>query len=288
MSQEESELNRLPGLFFLVKRIVNQYLVGAITAVIVLIPMAFFSLRRAIDKTRELEKRAMLSERLAFVGTLAGGLAHEIKNPLSTLNINLQLLMEDVQSMTGENSKKVHVKIEALQKEVQRLEEILNDFLRFARGQKLELEDRDINEVVDEVVDFVTPEIKQKNIVILKSYDAHLPSCRIDSNLIKQAILNVIINAEQAMENGGELMIRTSGNKKYIQIDITDTGVGIPKDIIDKIFQVYFSTKKTGTGLGLPTTKRIVEEHKGIISVQSEEGKGTNFSIKLPINLNIY
>lgn len=288
MSQEESELNRLPGLFFLVKRIVNQYLVGAITAVIVLIPMAFFSLRRAIDKTRELEKRAMLSERLAFVGTLAGGLAHEIKNPLSTFNINLQLLMEDVQSMTGENSKKVHVKIEALQKEVQRLEEILNDFLRFARGQKLELEDRDINEVVDEVVDFVTPEIKQKNIVILKSYDAHLPSCRIDSNLIKQAILNVIINAEQAMENGGELMIRTSRNKKYIQIDITDTGVGIPKDIIDKIFQVYFSTKKTGTGLGLPTTKRIVEEHKGIISVQSEEGKGTNFSIKLPINLNIY
>lgn len=288
MSQEESELNRLPGLFFLVKRIVNQYLVGAITAVIVLIPMAFFSLRRAIDKTRELEKRAMLSERLAFVGTLAGGLAHEIKNPLSTFNINLQLLMEDVQSMTGENSKKVHVKIEALQKEVQRLEEILNDFLRFARGQKLELEDRDINEVVDEVVDFVTPEIKQKNIVILKSYDAHLPSCRIDSNLIKQAVLNVIINAEQAMENGGELMIRTSRNKKYIQIDITDTGVGIPKDIIDKIFQVYFSTKKTGTGLGLPTTKRIVEEHKGIISVQSEEGKGTNFSIKLPINLNIY
>ncbi|MCF6156467.1 MAG: two-component sensor histidine kinase [Candidatus Brocadia sp.] len=266
----------------------NQYLVGAITAVIVLIPMAFFSLRRAIDKTRELEKRAMLSERLAFVGTLAGGLAHEIKNPLSTLNINLQLLMEDVQSMKGKNSKKVHVKIEALQKEVQRLEEILNDFLRFARGQKLELEDRDVNEVIDEVVDFVTPEIKQKNIVILKSYDAHLPSCRIDSNLIKQAILNVIINAEQAIENGGELMIRTSRNKKYIQIDITDTGVGIPKDIIDKIFQVYFSTKKTGTGLGLPTTKRIVEEHKGIISVQSEEGKGTNFSIKLPINLNIY
>src|SRR5574337_62194 len=118
--------------------------------------MAFFSIRRAIDKTRELEKRAMHSERLAFVGTLAGGLAHEIKNPLSTLSINLQLLMEDVQSMTGENSKKAYIKIQALQREVQRLEEILNDFLRYARGQKLELEARDINEVVDEVVDFVT------------------------------------------------------------------------------------------------------------------------------------
>ncbi|MEK7788830.1 MAG: ATP-binding protein, partial [Planctomycetota bacterium] len=214
-----------------------------------------------------------------------GGLAHEIKNPLSTLNIYLQLLQEELESMTGQNSKRVYMKTQVLQKEVQRLEQILNDFLRFARGQKLELKDHDMNEILDEVADFVTPEIKQKKILILKSYDADLPQCRLDSNLIKQAILNIIINAEQAMENGGELMIRTSKDKKYIQIDITDTGPGIPKDIIDKIFQVYFSTKKTGTGLGLPTAKRIIEDHRGTISVQSEEGKGTNFSIKLPTNL---
>ncbi len=227
----------------------------------------------------------MNSERLAFIGTLAGGLAHEIKNPLSTININLQLLKEDMQGEMGESSRKRYLKVQSLQKEIQRLEEILNDFLRFARGQKLELQNHDINEIIDEVIDFVTPEAKQKNIRILKSYDTHLPSCRLDSNLIKQAILNIVINAEQAMENGGELMIRTSRNKKYVQIDITDTGTGIPKDIIDMIFQVYFSTKKAGTGLGLPTTKRIIEEHKGTISVQSEEGKGTNFSIKLPIDL---
>ena len=247
--------------------------------------MAFFYVRKAIDKTRNLEKRAINSERLAFIGTLAGGLAHEIKNPLSTLNINLQLLKEELESMTGENSKRVYMKTQVLQKEVQRLEQILNDFLRFARGQKLELKDYDMNEILDEVADFVTPEIKQKKILILKSYDADLPQCHLDSNLIKQAILNIIINAEQAMENGGELMIRTSKDKKYIQIDITDTGPGIPKDIIDKIFQVYFSTKKTGTGLGLPTAKRIIEDHRGTISVQSEEGKGTNFSITLPTNL---
>ena len=247
--------------------------------------MAFFYVRKAIEKTKNLEKRAINSERLAFIGTLAGGLAHEIKNPLSTLNIYLQLLQEELESMTGENSKRVYMKTQVLQKEVQRLEQILNDFLRFARGQKLELKDHDMNEILDEVADFVTPEIKQKKILILKSYDADLPQCHLDSNLIKQAILNIIINAEQAMENGGELMIRTSKDKKYIQIDITDTGPGIPKDIIDKIFQVYFSTKKTGTGLGLPTAKRIIEDHRGTISVQSEEGKGTNFSIKLPTNL---
>ncbi len=262
-----------------------QYSIGAIVSIIIFIPLAFFYIRRAIETTRELEKRAMNSERLAFIGTLAGGLAHEIKNPLSTLNINLQLLKEDMQGETGENSRKISIKVQALQKEVQRLEAILNDFLRFARGQKLELKDHNINEIVDEVIDFVTPEVKQKNILILKSYDTDLPLCRVDSNLIKQAILNVVINAEQAMENGGELMIRTTRNKKHVQIDITDTGTGVPKDILNKIFQVYFSTKKTGTGLGLPTTKRIIEEHKGTISVQSEEGKGTNFSIKLPIHL---
>ncbi len=262
-----------------------QYLIGAAVSILIFIPMAFFYVRKAIEKTKNLEKRAINSERLAFIGTLAGGLAHEIKNPLSTLNIYLQLLQEELESMTGENSKKVYMKTQVLQKEVQRLEQILNDFLRFARGQKLELKNHDMNEILDEVADFVTPEIKQKKILILKSYDADLPQCRLDSNLIKQAILNIIINAEQAMENGGELMIRTSKDKKYIQIDITDTGPGIPKDIIDKIFQVYFSTKKTGTGLGLPTAKRIIEDHRGTISVQSEEGKGTNFSIKLPTNL---
>ena len=262
-----------------------QYLIGAAVSILIFIPMAFFYVRKAIEKTKNLEKRAINSERLAFIGTLAGGLAHEIKNPLSTLNIYIQLLQEELGSMTGENSKRVYMKTQVLQKEVQRLEQILNDFLRFARGQKLELKDHDMNEILDEVADFVTPEIKQKKILILKSYDADLPQCRLDSNLIKQAILNIIINAEQAMENGGELMIRTSKDKKYIQIDITDTGPGIPKDIIDKIFQVYFSTKKTGTGLGLPTAKRIIEDHRGTISVQSEEGKGTNFSIKLPINL---
>lgn len=264
-----------------------QYLLGAAIASAVFIPLVFFSIRRAVKRTSGLEKRAMHSERLAFVGTLAGGLAHEIKNPLSTFSINLQLLMEDVQSMKGENSKKAYTRIQALQKEVQRLEEILNDFLRYAKGQKLELEKCNINEVVDEVVDFITPEIKQKQIQILKSYDAHIPSCQLDINLIKQAILNVVINAEQAMEHGGELMIRTSGSKKHIQIDITDTGYGIPRDILDKIFQVYYSTKKTGTGLGLPTAKRIVEEHKGSISVQSEENKGSNFSIKLPVDLKV-
>ena len=286
MSQEEINRNRLPGSFFLMKDLI-PYLTGAIAFIVIFIPVFFFSIRRASYKARELEKRAMNAERLAFVGTLAGGLAHEIKNPLSTININLQLLKEDMQNAADETGKRIYSKIHLLQKEIQRLDEILNDFLRFAREQKLELKGCDINEVLDDVVDFITPEMRQKKILILKSYDTSLPTCEIDANLIKQALLNVIINAEQAMEHGGELMIHTSRNKKHIQIDITDTGCGIPKNITHKIFQVYFSTKKTGTWLGLPTTKRLIEEHKGTISVQSEKGKGTNVCIKLPINLTL-
>jgi len=266
---------------------VFKYLIGGIVSLIIMIPIAIYCMSRIIRKTRELEKRTLNSERLAFVGSLAGGLAHEIKNPLSTLNIHLQLLKEDLQNVSDENAKKYSVKIQVIQKEAQRLEEILNDFLRFTRGYKLELDHCDINSIIDEVINFVTPEIKQKKIQVLKSYQSPLPLCYIDRKLIKQALLNIIINAQQAIENnGGELMIRTSKSKKNIKVDITDTGCGIPKEMINKIFQVYFSTKKTGTGLGLPTTKRIVEQHSGTISVQSEEGKGTNFSIKLPIKLD--
>ncbi|MGQ3685228.1 MAG: two-component system sensor histidine kinase NtrB [Candidatus Loosdrechtia sp.] len=262
-----------------------QYLTGAAVFFLISIPAILFSIRRAITKTRELEKRAMNSERLAFVGTLAGGLVHEIKNPLSTLNINLQLLKEDIQNTLGKEDERVYRKVQILQKEVQRLEEILNDFLRFARGKKLEPGDHNIHEVLDEVIDFVSPKLKQKNIAILKDYDTRIPFCCIDKNLIKQAILNIILNAEQAMENGGELMIHTRKEKKNLLIDITDTGSGMPEAVLDKIFQVYYSTKKAGTGLGLPTTKRIIEEHKGTISCYSEEGKGTKFSLRLPLRM---
>jgi len=267
--------------------VVQYILIGAIASVIIIIPLAYYYNREIIRKTRELEKRTIDSERLAFAGTLAGGLAHEIKNPLSTLNIHLQLLKEYLQKTIGtseEHTRKVYRKIEIIQKEAQRLEEILNDFLRFAKGQKLELDHCNVNEIIEEVINFAMPEIRQKNIVVLKSYHPGLPLCYLDSKLIKQAFLNIVINAQQAMNHGGELMIRTSKVKQFVQIDITDTGHGIPKDSLNKIFQVYYSTKSTGTGLGLPTTKRIVEDHRGTIGVQSEKGKGTNFTIQLPIN----
>lgn len=222
------------------------------------------------------------SDKSEHLNVLAAGLVHEIKNPLNTISVNLQLLNEDLQVDSSKTGKKMLSRIQLLQKEVFRLQDILSDFLRFTNKHELNLEECDINEIIENVLDFVAPEAIQNSIRILKNFDSNLPKCNLDRNVIKQALLNVILNAQQAMSEGGELMVRTFQNRENIYIDITDTGYGIPSDKIDKIYQVYYSTKKTGTGLGLPTVKRIIEGHKGTISVHSEEGKGSSFLIQIP------
>lgn len=221
---------------------------------------------------------------LNSLNMLAAGLVHEIKNPLNAISINLQLLNEDLQNRDSEKDSKMSRRVRLLQKEVSRLDSILSDFLRFAKRHELHIEACDINEVIDSVLDFIGPEAMQNSIRILKSFDTKLPKCNLDSNIIKQALLNVILNAQQAMPEGGELIVRTYGNDENVFIDITDTGVGIERDKIDKIFQVYYSTKENGTGLGLPAARRIIEESKGTISIRSEDGKGSSFLIKLPVN----
>ncbi len=231
-----------------------------------------------------MSKNNLDSKELDYLNMIAAGLVHEIKNPLNTININLQLLNEELENRNSEKDKKMSDRAQLLQREVGRLDNILSDFLRFTKKHELHIEECDINGVIDSVLDFIGPEAKQNSIRILKSFDTKLPKCNLDSNVIKQALLNIIINAQQAMPNGGELIVRTYQISNSIFIDITDTGVGIQKEKIDNIFQVYYSTKKTGSGLGLPTAKRIVEENKGSISIRSVVGKGSSFLIKLPVN----
>ncbi|MBT3880613.1 MAG: two-component sensor histidine kinase [Candidatus Scalindua sp.] len=230
-----------------------------------------------------MSKNSFDSGELNYLNILAAGLVHEIKNPLNAISINLQLLDEDLQDRNSERDTKMSSRVQLLQKEVGRLDNILSDFLRFAKKPVLHFEECDINGIIENVLDFIGPEAMQNSIRILKNFDAKLPKCNLDSNVIKQALLNVILNAQQAMPHGGELMVRTYQNGENVFIDITDTGVGIQKNKMDKIFQVYYSTKKTGTGLGLPTAKKIIEENKGTIDIRSEDGKGSSFLIKLPV-----
>lgn len=221
--------------------------------------------------------------RLAFLGALAGGLAHEIRNPLSTIGMNLQLLREDWANPESERERRTVRKLDVLQREVQRLETILDDFLRFAGGHKLEKSPAYVNELVDDVLEFLGPRFTTAGIEVRHVFAEGLPKVSLDRNAMKQVFLNLFLNAMQAMSDGGELMVRTGRERDTtVLVEVTDTGEGIPPELIERIWQVYYSRRKTGTGMGLPTARRIVEEHDGTMSVVSEVGKGTRFTIRLP------
>jgi len=229
------------------------------------------------------ERATRAADKLVELSKLAGGLAHEIRNPLSTLNINLQLLEEDLTRSASEKEAigRSRQRIAALRREVRRLSDVLDDFLRFARMPKPQLAAEDINEIVREVVRFIGPEARHNRANILTSC-GDIPPCLVDRDLLEQAILNIIINAEQAMPGGGDIMIRTSFSDGNARISIADTGMGIPVKVLPHVFEPYYSTKKDGTGLGLSTVKRIVEEHGGGIEVHTEPNKGSCFTIGLP------
>jgi len=210
---------------------------------------------------------------------LVAGLVHEVRNPLSTININLQLLKEDWGESPRE--KRMLKKLDVIQAETQRLEEILNDILRFVRIESLELQGQDVNSMLDEIAEFKASELKLRNIEVIRFFDYNLPRCGADANLLKQALLNIVLNAQQAIDKDGQIMIRTSREDDAVRIEITDTGPGMAPDVQAKIFRPWFSTKKTGSGLGLPTTRRIIEAHGGSIQVFSEPNRGTSVVVRL-------
>lgn len=225
-------------------------------------------------------------DRLAELGTLAGGLAHEIKNPLSTIALNLALLREDWEGGESAKEKRALKKIALLEREVARLETIVNDFLRYAKGKELRLESCDLNRVVQEVADFIEPEAKRAGVQIRTLFAPDLPKIALDRDAFRQALLNLLVNAREAMPQGGELLLRTavSGDARTREatLEVTDTGVGMAPDVLAQCFDIYYSTKRGGTGLGLPTVRRIVEAHGGDISVQSDAGRGTRFLLRFP------
>jgi two-component system sensor histidine kinase HydH len=227
-------------------------------------------------------RRRLLEERYSDLAALAGGLAHEIKNPLSTLNLNLQLLAEDFEGGETPRERRAFEKIGRLQQVVQRLEDLLNDFLRFARVERLHLRPSNLAELVDEIVDFYGPQAAAASIVVRSDVPDGLPPVAVDRDLFKQALFNLLLNAQHAMPNGGELILRGRADEGRVLLDVIDTGVGIKEEMKAKIFQPFFSTRSGGSGLGLPTAKRIIDAHDGRLTVESVLGKGTAFTIDLP------
>jgi len=227
--------------------------------------------------------------RIIELSELAGGLAHEIRNPLSTLKVNLQLLSEDLQETSNEEyidpdlSRRARQRLQTLHTEADRLEQLLNNFLKLIAQQEILTRETDLNQLVQQMADFFQPQAQEHQIQIRVSITDQPLVCAVDQDALKRALLNLLINAQQAMPDGGEMIITTRKDPEGAAIEITDTGIGIERDLLPRVFAPFFSTKKEGSGLGLSLTRRIVQEHGGEIEVKSEPGQGTLFTIRIPL-----
>jgi len=236
-----------------------------------------------ITEKRKGEARLRRAENLASLTTLAAGVAHEIKNPLGSISIHLQLLQKAFAKKIKTFDAKIDKYFKVLKEEVNRLNLIVVDFLFAVRPMTLDLREGDINKLISQLIEFVRYELEQAKILCLLELEENLPYILFDERYMKQALLNLVKNAQVAMPKGGVLTIATNRVDNEIRILFSDTGVGISEENLLKIFEPYFTTNEAGTGLGLTQVFKIIKEHKGEISVNSKEGEGTDFEILLPV-----
>jgi signal transduction histidine kinase len=255
---------------------------------ICLVGISFLYITVLARKVTRLSDRLDKQTRMAYVGTLASGLVHEIRNPLNGINLNLSLLEEETREAGDE---RLIASMERILGRVKpnlaHLENISTEFLMFAKPPKLVLALADVGEVMAQTVQFLRPQCEKAGIEIALERAPDLPQTVVDQEKIRQVLLNLGVNAIHAMSRGGKLTMKSAIAGREIQLDVLDTGCGIPKDNQKKLFTLFFSTKEHGVGLGLPIVKRLVEDHGGTITVDSTEGVGTTFRIHLPIRSSI-
>ena len=237
---------------------------------------------RDITESRRTEQQTIESERLNALTLLAAGVAHEIGNPLNSLNIHLQLIEREARKLNGAKGAELQESVEVARAEINRLDSIISQFLRAIRPTRPQLRAENINSIVEEAVRFFTPEIKNRDIVVEQELRSDLPLLELDRDQMKQAFFNVIKNSFEAMKVRGILRIRTDMDESHVIVRFTDTGGGISAENLSRVFEPYFTTKTSGTGLGLLIVRRIVREHGGEMSIESSEGKGLTLTIRLP------
>jgi two-component system, sporulation sensor kinase E len=237
---------------------------------------------RDITASRRSAQQTLESERLNALTLLAAGVAHELGNPLNSLHIHLQLMERKVRELEGDARRELQESIDVARAEISRLDSIVTQFLRAIRPSKPQLQPESINTIVEEAVRFFAPEIKDRDMVVEQELRSDLPLLELDRDQMKQAFYNVIKNSLEAMKRRGILHIRTDMDETHVIVSFTDTGGGISADNLSHVFEPYFTTKSSGTGLGLLVVRRIVREHGGELSIQSSEGKGLILTIRLP------
>ena len=245
-------------------------------------PVGYAVILRDITETRRSTEETIHSERLSALTLLAAGVAHEIGNPLNSLHIHMQLLERKLRRLPEAARADLQSAVEVAKSEIQRLDSIVQQFLGAIRPTQLELRLENLNTLLRESVDFLHPEILDRDIRVDALLRTDLPLAEVDRTQIKQAFFNVIKNAIQAMLPGGVLQIETALEGPFLRITFRDTGGGIPAANMSHVFEPYFTTKKNGSGLGLLIVRRIVREHGGEIDLVSHEGEGLECIIRLP------
>ena len=237
---------------------------------------------RDITESRRSAQQTIESERLNALTLLAAGVAHEIGNPLNSLHIHLQLMERQAHRLHRAAREELQESIDIARSEVNRLDSIVTQFLRAIRPSKPELHPEGVNTIVEETLRFLTPEIQDRDIAIEQELRSDLPMLQIDRDQMKQAFYNVIKNSLEAMKRGGTLRIHTDRDDTHVLISFIDTGSGMSAENLGRVFEPYFTTKPSGSGLGLLIVRRIVREHGGELSIESSEGKGLALTIRLP------
>ena len=228
----------------------------------------------------ELQER--LGQQYKDISLLVGNLAHEIKNPLSSIRLSLDLLAEDLPDPASPRDRRALDRLARMQRECQRLQNLLDDFLQYFKPGNVRREPSDLNEEVRRVIDFFRPKAEECRIEVIPYLQSDLPSVQLDREAFHGALLNLVINAQQAMPEGGQLVFGTEATSRGVALHLIDTGCGMDEATLSKIFETFYSTKRGGSGLGLPMTQKVIEAHGGTITVQTEVGRGTRFTIELP------
>jgi len=228
------------------------------------------------------ESFEQLRRQYSELASLAGSLAHEIKNPLSVIRMNMELLAEDFAVPETPRERRALSKIEMVSRQCVRLETLLNDFLRFSKVRNLDLRIGSLNEQVERVLDLFAPQARESGVEIVRYLDHDLPSIMLSSEMLQAALVNLVKNALEAMPNGGQFIARTRGTRTGVALDLIDSGTGMDERTAIKMFDTFYTTKSGGSGLGLPTARKIIEAHGGRIGVHSEVGRGTQFTLEFP------
>ena len=235
---------------------------------------------RDTESARRIEDEIELSRRMSASGRVTRGVAHEVKNPINAIVLHLQLLRNKMQQIDPDTGRHVDI----IDSEIHRLDRVVQILVDFTRPRELHMEDADLRLVLDEVSLLAAPDAAQHGVKIVRQLPAEAIPVKVDIDLMKQAILNVVLNGVQAMPNGGELTIRTHNEEGTVVTEVGDQGTGIPAAVQDKVFELYFTTKKSGSGIGLAQTYQIMQWHYGSVDFESQDGKGTTFRLRLPLS----